>query len=518
MLRNIVVIFALMAMLNTQTFAQNTGKIRCYDKDCVTEILNKLISPDQTVADDARTTLDEMAMEVLNYRDSRMAEYMMDAIILFAFNNDDNSNNAYIISILSKCCTAKDARVIMKMTENEKLADYAIRAVGDIDGAGDVIRNYILNHHDDVKYKAALAYAVGKHGIKDMENELISWLKGADDKTKIEIYNALLVIRSNEKTTKIIAKGAKKLNKSKIVENKIAGMRLLVALNGEQALPALYDALKNENRTVRVEALNLMKPFVNQDVVDNVVKRCNNDAVKIDVVNWLGDIKNDSQMTLVISQLSSADPEAVSSAIRAIYKIDNADGLNAVKPMFGGDYQDVIQESLLSYEGNYREALDDILRRGDDTKRLAALKILELRPSIVFNSRVKELVYSIYPDVKDLAFKVLPMVVMPANAEFLKSLLEMCDQIYVESVQIAIKNAMCKVPDNIKDNFVLSLKYVKPDMRPRYYKVFAYFGTELSVDKLIEAAKTGPDAYEAKEALQLVNNGKFADKISEALK
>ena len=244
----------------------------------------------------------------------------------------------------------------------------------------------------------------------------------------------------------------------------------------------------------------------------------NNDAVKIDVVNWLGDIKNDSQMTLVISQLSSADPEAVASAIRAIYKIDNADGLNAVKPMFGGDYQDVIQESLLSYEGNYRAALDDILRRGDDTKRLAALRILELRPSIEFNARVKELVYSIDPDVKDLAFKILPMVVMPANAEFLKSLLEMCEHMYVESVQIAIKNAMCKVPDNIKDNFVLSLKYVKPDVKPRYYKVFAYFGTELSVDKLIEAAKTGPDTYEAKDALQLVNNEKFTDKISEALK
>lgn len=518
MLRNIAVIFALMAMLNTQTFAQNTGKIRCYDENCVTDILNQLISPDQKIADDARTTLDEMAMEVRNYRDSRMTDAMINAIILFVFNNDDNSNNAYLISLLSKCCTANDARVIMKMTDNEKLADYAIRAVGDIDGAGGTIEKYILKHHDDVKYKAALAYAVGKHGITSMENELISWLKGADDKTKIEIYNALLVIRSNEKTTKIIAKGAKKLNKSKIVENKIAGMRLLVALNGEQALPALYDALKNENRTVRVEALNLMKPFVNQDVVDNVVKRCNNDAVKIDVVNWLGDIKNDSQMTLVISQLSSADPEAVASAIRAIYKIDNADGLNAVKPMFGGDYQDVIQESLLSYEGNYREALDDILRRGDDAKRLAALKILELRPSIVFNSRVKELVYSPDPDVKDLAFKVLPMFVMPANAEFLKSLLEMCEHMYVESVQIAIKNAMCKVPDNIKDNFVLSLKYVKPDVRPRYYKVFAYFGTELSVDKLIEAAKTGPDAYEAKEALQLVNNGKFADKISEALK
>ena len=53
---------------------------------------------------------------------------------------------------------------------------------------------------------------------------------------------------------------------------------------------------------------------------------------------------------------------------------------------------------------------------------------------------------------------------------------------------------------------------------PRYYKVFAYFGTELCVDKLIDAYQNGPNSAEAKAALLLVEDEAYQQKISEALK
>lgn len=504
MLRNIIVFFALMAMLPLQNFAQNNGKTYCFKEQCVFEILENLKSNDAEVVADAEKTLSEMARIAGYTRDSQMCDAMKNPLISFVEKFSGIDKAQFLVSLLPVFCTIDDVPLLMQLAENERLADCVIRAIGDINGAGIYISKYIAKNPDNLNNKAAWAYAVGKQDIKSLENELISWLKGADDKTKIDVYNALLVIRSNEKTTKLIAKGAKKLNRSKIPENKIAGMRLLVALNGEKTLPILYKASQNADKNVRVEAFNLMKPFANQEVVNNVVKKCKKEDVKIDVARWLGEIKNDSQMTLVISLLSSEDSEAVQTAIRAIYKIDNPDGINAIKPLFGGSYQEVIKESLLAYEGNYRLALDDILKNGDDVKKLAALKVLEDRPDVELSVRVKELVYSNNPKVRDEAFKVLPMVVIQPHAEFLKELMSACDNEYVEYVQQALKNAMKNAPDGVKDNFVSLLKYVSPDILPRYYKVFADFGTELCVEKLIEASKVGPDAFEAKEALLLV--------------
>ena len=65
---------------------------------------------------------------------------------------------------------------------------------------------------------------------------------------------------------------------------------------------------------------------------------------------------------------------------------------------------------------------------------------------------------------------------------------------------------------------MLTLKYVKPEIMPRYYKVFAYLGTELCVDKLIDAYTNGDYKEEAREALLLVEDKQFEQKIKKVLK
>lgn len=516
-LRNFIMIFALMAMLPLQNFAQTEDQTFCFEESCVFEILENLKSEDADVVAASENTLSEMAQTAGYTHDSKMCDAMKNPLFAFTekFSNSDKSQ--FLISLLPLFCTVDDVPLILKFAENERLADAAIRAVGDIDGAGGYIEKYIIKHQDNLKNKAALAYAVGKQDIKSLENELISWLKDADDNTKIEIYNALLVVRSNEKTTKIIEKGAKKLYKSKISSNKIAGMRLITTIDGEKALPLLYKSLKNKDGEVRREALELLKPFVNQEVVDIVVKKCNKDEALIDAVVWLGEIKNDSYMQLIISQLSSKDSRMVEAAIRSVFLIDNAEGINAVKPMFGGKYQDVIKESMLTYEGDYRAVLNDVMK-GNNMQKLAGLQIVESRPISGINIRVRELVYSYNQEISDKAYKVLKLVVSPGNMDYLKDLMGYCKANYVEDVQLAMKNAMENATVDRKDSFVLSLKYERPEIMPRYYKVFAYFGTKLCVDKLIEAYTTGNYKDEAREALLLVEDKQFEQRIQETLK
>ena len=515
--KSVVLIFALTAMIPMQIFAQKQ-QIRHYDTDYVFKILEKLILPNDSVADAARNTILAMSDEAWMSRDSRMHDALKNAIIPFTekFHADECAH--FLVAQLGKVCMAGDINDVMRLAENDEIADDVIRMVGSIDGSGSYIENYIMTHHDNLKYKAALAYGVGKQKVASMENELVSWLKGADEPTKIDIYKALVVIRSNDKTTSTVKKGAKKLLKSKSTASRIAGLEIMTDLEGEKAMPTLYKALKDKSGDVRVVALDLMKPYVNQEVVKNVMKICKKGDALVDAINWLGDIKDDSQMELIKKQLSAENPKRVEAAVRAIFKIDNVDGINAVKPMFGGDYQEIIKEAMIVYEGNYRDVMNDVMRMGTPKQRLGALQIVENRPEPGLNERVREQTGHNNQEVKDMAYKVLKLVVVPANANALKNMLEICDDKYVEDVQLAIKVAMKKAPGNVKNDFASTLKHVKPDKMPRYYKVFAYFGTELCVDKLIDAYQNGPNSAEAKAALLLVEDEAYQQKISEALK
>jgi HEAT repeat protein len=517
-LKNLVVILALVSALPMSVAAQSSEKnIVCNDKDCVFEVLNKLKSNDKAVVTDAENTILLMAENTANANDKDTKQILRKSMTVFVFENENCASNDYLISLFPVFCNENDIADIYRLINNERLADAAIRALADMPDTRDYFEKYMVKNPNYVNHKAAMAYAAGKQEITSLENELISWLKRADESTKIEIYKALVVIRSNDKTTSIVEKGAKKLYKSKNVDTKIASMKILVAVQGEKSLSMLYKSLKNKDKRVRVAALELMKPFANQEVCAKTVKICVKNNATVEVLNWLGDIKNDSQMEFVINQLTSEDTRVAEAAIRAIFKIDNPDGIAAVKPMVGGKYQEVIKESMLSYEGDYAALMNDMLR-GNDQLKLAALQILEERPNVATNRKVKELLNANNKIVSDEAYKVLKYVVTPADAAFLSALLETCGEKYVEDVQLAIKNAMANAPENVKNNFASTLKHVKPNIMPRFYKVFAYFGTELTVDKLIEAYETGDYKKDAKEALLLVKNKAYADRIAEVLK
>ena len=517
-LKRFVLFWALMAMIPLHNFAQNTvDNDICTQDECVFELLDKLNSPNQTMVAKAEKEIDRIAEYAAYSNNDDLKKILKKSIFMFLEESSNSACVDYLFSVLPKCCDENDVDRICQFVDNERLADGAIRAMADIPNSGDYFVKYMANNQNYLNHKAAIAYAAGKQNITSLENDLISWLKGADDATKIEIYKALVVVGSNAKTASIVEKGAKKLYKSKDVDYKIEGMGLLTAVKGEKALPTLYKSLKNSDKRIRLASFELMKPYANEEVCAKAVKICKDGEPLIEVINWLGEIKNDSQMPLVISQLSSEDPRVVEAAIRAIFKIDNPDGIAAVKPMFGGQYQEVIKESMVKYEGDYVSVMNDVLR-GNDQQKLAALQIVEERPVLNVGNRVKDLLYSQNQQVKNEAFKVLKYVATPAYAEFLSHLLAECDDKYVEDVQLSIKNAMGRLPDGPKDQFASTLKHVQPERMPRFYKVFAYFGTELTVGKLIEAYESGKYKDEAKEALLLVENDAYKDRIAEVLK
>ena len=149
----------------------------------------------------------------------------------------DVETNVFLISLFEYFGDKRDLEKLWRFVENGNYADAAIRAMSHIPESVDNIRKFCTKQ-GEVSYKGALAYAVGKLQMKDVEPTIISWLKGADAKTQVDIYNAIYEL-GNPESAALVQKGAKKLYKNKNAEAKIGGMKLLVELQKEEALPYL---------------------------------------------------------------------------------------------------------------------------------------------------------------------------------------------------------------------------------------------------------------------------------------
>ena len=451
------------------------------------------------------------AKEVGASNDKAAKEALSQMLIGFIDGKDNPRCDEFVISLFKYFGTVNDIDRLNKYVDKERYPDAAIRALAEIQPYANHIIKIVEINNGDLPHKDAYAYAIGRLKITELEGLLHSWLKGADDNLKMEIYSAFMRM-GNDESMMLAEKGAKKLFKKKDPKLKIGSMRILAAMEHEKAMPYFYKALKNKDMNVRRTALELMKPYATPEITATVVKKYAKKDAIADIVWWIGELLDKTQADFVIAQLSSQDPRAVEEAIHAVIKMDNNEGMEIVKTMFGGKYQPVIKAALIETTTDNASFLKDVMK-GDDNKKLCVLDILKEKRCVALYYNVVNAMNSNNPAVKDAAYKALKNVVTVTHADFLKTTLATCDEKYVADVQEAIKMAMSKASDKQKDTFVQTMKEVQPQAMPRFYKIFAYFKTETSIDKLVECYHSGIAKDKALEAVLLIDNKDFASVV-----
>ena len=537
-------VFALVALMPVTLFAQMTesetvddGQKTVWmqrfnaDESCFTDIgfdeffesdgvgysalMDYCTGADDQVKKDASQSLIgkvvDYAVGTKSVKDDAIVKRVM---ITYIDSHDKSPLNPYLVSQFKKFNDEEDIYTLVKYIDNPDLADVAVRTMAELPN----FSMYILKRYD-VKNgvllpKGAFAYAIGRQKMTDMEPVIKGWLRGADNMTKLDIYTALYDL-GNPESLPLVKSGAKKLYRKKDAALKVGGMKLLAAVEGKNALPYLYKSLKNKNREVRRTALDLMVPYADQQMCALVVKKYAKEDAVADVAKWLGDVKDETHVDYLIGLLSSQDKLTVEEAIRALCKIGNPAGIKALVPMIGGKYQEVIQEAMLASKADITPALAEALR-GTDVQKLAVLKLLQKRAYLKLRSQVMNMLdYVNNQDIRDAAFKVLKNISTPGDSEFLKDLLERCDDKYVSDVQDAFIAAMAKAQSSAKDDVVGKMKYTKENVLPRFYKVFASFGTDASVRKLVEYHNQGIEPGQVREALKTVDADRFKDILNE---
>lgn len=428
----------------------------------------------------------------------------------------DVETNVFLISLFEYFGDKRDLEKLWRFVENGNYADAAIRAMSHIPESVDNIRKFCTKQ-GEVSYKGALAYAVGKLQMKDVEPTIISWLKGADAKTQVDIYNAIYEL-GNPESAALVQKGAKKLYKNKNAEAKIGGMKLLVELQKEEALPYLYKALKNKNREVRRAALDLMVPYANSEMCENVVKKYAKKDAVADVARWLGDVKDKNYVKYLVGLLASEDELTVEEAVLALGKIGDPDGLMALAPMVGGKYKDAVEEALVESPGEIVPVLKKAIN-GSDEQVIGVMRILVKRQCYALNIQLRQfLMYQKNLEIMQIAYQTLKYVVLPGHVSFLKEQLENCPEEYVKDVQNAFIVAMSMAQPQQRDDFVNNMKYVPVEVLPRYYRVLGSFDTETSVKKLVDCYNSGIEKDEAYMAIKMVDAVKYQEILKDLKK
>lgn len=534
-----------------ETFDRLMSEIISPDFDRTFEIF-MLLQPDE---DGSNAKVEYALQGVANYvsRPDKLHERQRFRVAIRKYieNPEVNGDKLFVISLFQAFGDMPDAEMLLSWVNDEIIGDASVRALASITPSKALVETYLQENEIKTTQRGSFAYVVGQLGLSQMEDLLLSWRKNADDATLAEIYNALSLMGSKKKSMPVLAKAAKraqysldskgsttayfgmldrfasekdtatvvkaatKLLKVKKSNVKSAGMNLLVAVEGEKALPYLIKMLGDDDRQVRNEALRLMVPYSNEELCATVVQSCVKSNSIIDAVRWLAEVNDQSQIQFVIDQLSSDNPELVETAIYALVSIDNHDGMMALVPFFAGKYQDVVLDAMKSYNGKLSDVLNEVIK-GSVKQKLAVMDLLQYRSCYemyyFINSNVKnnDIKTDFDKMLKESAFKALVGVVRYVHVDYLKTLLETCDNQYVESVQNALVKAMYKATTEQCDEFVYLLKNVRDEVLPRYYMVFAHLGNEKAVNKIIDGYFSGKGKEEALNALLSIDNYNIA--------
>lgn len=489
--------------------------------------------------------LDGLCDFVSDPANKKYGSIMSDGLRKAIEKTDNDEVKAYLISLFRGFGNRKDVDFLSEYVKNENLAEVAIKTIASIPGSA---RNIVdLAENSTPGNRKVLAYAIADNSIRKTEDILIQWLDGADVETQEAVYYALSVVGGEKslkllsakakslkynydltdatasyvrllgkyaakKDTAVVENGTAKMLKSKNTNINIAAMNLLVQTKGDAAVEMLLKSLKNKDKQVRMAALDLLKPYADSLVCADVVKVLNRKNTVAEAVAWLGDVKCATQMQFLEDQLVSKSYEVVAAAIVSLVNIGDKDGMMAILPLFGTEYQSVIKSALISTKNDYKEVVYAALE-GTDQQKIAAMNILESRSLPPAQNMVKRLMKSENQQVKDAAYKALKGVCNVGSADYLRELLQTVAGKYVEDVQAATMKSMANATPAVKEKYVTLLKHVSPEIMPRYYKIFAYLNDSLSITKLMAGYKSATTRDEALDALLSIDNVNLADTL-----
>ena len=457
----------------------------------------------------------------------------------------DKPNQAFLLSLLQLCATAREAPVFVKYAGDDYLADYAVRGLISTPGTEETLLALI---GESPAPNALLAYAAAEKGLAAAEPALLKWAADptADTPARQAVYNALAkcgthasiatlaaaakadgyAFTKNDATgayvnllARLAAAGeqkalsaAKALQKPALPQNvRAAGLEIVLAADAKKRTQTVLAALKDADRAYRCAALDYANDFADEALYAALVKKLPSlsDAAKTDVVSWLGARHAASQSAAVVAAMSSPDDELALAAVRAAGKIGGQQVLDALIAQLGGAHAKEASAALAAFNGKPNAAFVAALD-GDPATQANALKLVAKRRITTAADKVFALLGSGDKAVRTAAYDALAGVTTAGDFDRLCDLLDKAQGDDVKALQAGLRNALAPAAPDMQYKLVAGRMAAAPQ-KARYYPLLAQAATDEAIGALLKA----DDPKAAFAALLTVKNPVMIDVLYE---
>ena len=451
----------------------------------------------------------------------------------------DETNKAFLLTLLRRVATPADFALFAKYLGNEKLSVPALAAIESMKGIDADALN-LVRTSTNVSH-CSLAKIVEARKLNGVEDLLISWIKGADSKTKIAIYDALAAVGSgkslkvlegaakaagfapddsraldaylkllNRSDGKLALKAAKTLVKTDAPATRCAGLALLLKSSGNGAAKEILKALKDGNIEYRNTALDFAKENAGEGifatVAANFAKLPAN--AKVDVVKWLGNNHAKAQEPVILSAVAAKDSALSCAGMEAAAKIGTPKALEALIAQISGKNGAYASSQLLAFNGDIAPGVLGVFKNAKDASELVpALKLAGERHIHSAYNDVAKLAGSSDEAISSAAYDALAGVAASASncSDNVASLLEKSSGKAAEKLQKALCNSL--VAQSAAEQYSKAAQYIKGSSHPEYYyPLLAQSGTSEALDLLQKALGNSSTAEAASKALLIVDN------------
>lgn len=451
----------------------------------------------------------------------------------------DETNKAFLLTLLRRVATPADFALFAKHLGSEKLSIPALAAIESMNGIDADALNLVKTSTN--VSRCSLAKIVEARKLNGVEDLLVSWIKGADNKTKIAIYDALAAVGSekslkvlegaakaagfapddsraldaylkllNRSDSKLALKAAKTLVKNNAPATRCAGLALLLKSSGNGAAKEILKALKDGNAEYRNTALDFAKGNAGEGIFATVASYFAKlpANAKVDVVKWLGNNHAKAQEAVILSAVAAKDSALSCAGMEAAAKIGTPKALGALIAQIAGKNGAYASKQLLAFNGDIASGVLGVLKNAKDASELVpALKLAGERHIHSAYNDVAKLAGSSDEAVSSAAYDALAGVAASASncSDNVASLLEKSSGKAAEKLQKALCNSLAA--QSAAEQYAKAAQYIKGSSHPEYYyPLLAQSGTSEALDLLQKALGNPSTAEAASKALLIVDN------------
>ena len=464
---------------------------------------------------------------------------------------NNNPNKAFLMTALQICATAEDAEFYASYLKDEYQGNFAARALAAIHGSEPVVYELMKNQAQNGVCKVLLAQIASyKHHFHDAEPIVIEWLKGASPELTTQIYLALgawggadaaKVLGAVAKkvgytfeTTdaygayltllnghlmkhepKIVEKEAKAMMKFPKANVRLAGLDLLVQMQGAATTPLVVKALADDCREYRYGAMRLSEAYADDNTYAAIAAQLAKAApiAKVDILNWLGAQHAASQVDAIAAHVADANDDVACAAIAAASKIGGEKALEAIIARVTKENSEAVTTAiingLLSFNGSINEPFVRVMDTNAQARAIAKQVLAKRR----IPAAASKILVWVDNGGDDTAIPALTTNAVEANFNALCNLFEQG-----KPMNVAIIKAIQGKSASEQAQMIQGRMDKAGAKKHLYYPVLAATGAKEAVAPIIEGYKStsGEAQKSAFEGLCALNDASVLPTLLEA--